>query len=197
MLITEKEILKKYSLSKSLWIGIPSIEITKGGRSFITFYTGGTKEEIGNYVLLLKSDDEKNFGEPIAVCHEEGHRCFDPCLWIDPLGRLWLTWSRYPHDGVFAAICDDPDADEIKFGEEFFIAHNIMMNKPTVLSGGEWIFPVAVWNRGVCVLPIEDDIPDEERGSFAYVTYDFGRTFKKLGKADVKNAHLMSICFLS
>ena len=103
------------------------------------------------------SDDGKNFSEPIAVCFEEGYRCFAPCLWIDPLGRLWLTWSRCPEDGVFGAVCENPDADEIVFGEEFFIGNNIMMNKPTVLSGGEWIFPIAVWNDGIRALPEEFD----------------------------------------
>ena len=61
MLITDKELLKKYISSKNLWLGIPSIEVTKKGRTFLTFYSGGTKEEIGNYVLLIKSDDEINF----------------------------------------------------------------------------------------------------------------------------------------
>lgn len=186
MLTTDKNILTNYTASKCLWIGIPSIEVTKGGRTFLTFYSGGVKEEIGNYVMLVKSDDGVNFGEPIAVCFAEGYRCFDPCLWIDPLGRLWLTWARCPEDATFAAICDDPDADEIVFGEEFVIGHNIMMNKPTVLSTGEWLFPLAVWNDGIRVLPASYDSPITPKGSYAYASYDEGKTFKKLGCADVK-----------
>lgn len=187
MLITKKELLKDYAKSRNLWVGIPSIEITKKGRTFLTFYSGGTKEEIGNYVLLIKSDDGVNFSEPVAVCFEEGYRCYDPCIWIDPLGRLWLTWSRCPEDGLFGAICDDPDADEIVFGEEFFIGHNIMMNKPIVLSTGEWAFPIAVWNYGVRVLPSDYDSNITPKGSFMYITDDNGKTFKRLGFADVKN----------
>ena len=194
MLITDKEILKNYTASKCLWVGIPSIEVTEKGRTFLTFYSGGTQEEIGNYVILVKSDDGVNFGDPIAVCFEEGHRCFDPCLWIDPLGRLWLTWSRHYDDGLFAAICDDPDADEIVFGEEFFIAHNVMMNKPIVLSTGEWIFPIAVWRQGKADSYIKD--PDKAPGSFAYITIDKGKTFKKLGSADVKKRSFDEHMFL-
>ena len=187
MLITEKEILKNYTKSKNLWVGIPSIEVTKNGRIFLVFYSGGTKEDIGNYVMLIKSDDGVNFSEPVAVCYEEGYRCYDSCIWIDPIGRLWMTWSRCPEDGLFGAICDNPDADEIVFGEEFFIGHNIMMNKPTVLSTGEWAFPIAVWNYGVRAISAEYDSNIEPKGAFMYITVDQGKTFKKLGGADVKD----------
>ena len=187
MLIQDKKALKGYTTDKHLWLGIPSIETTKNGRCFVTFYSGGTREEIGNYCLLIKSDDGKHYGEPIAVCFEKGHRCFDPCLWIDPLGRLWFTWSRFPDDGLFGAICDDPDAEEIVFGEEFFIGNNIMMNKPTVLSSGEWLFPIAVWEKGIH--PIHSGIGEKcdlPAGAFAYASYDNGKSFKRLGGALIK-----------
>ena len=105
MLITDKNTLKNYTSEKCIWAGIPSIEVTKGGRTFLTFYSGGTKEEIGNYVMLIMSDNGRDFSLPVAVCYEDDHRCYDPCLWIDPLDRLWLIWSRSPENAVFAAIC--------------------------------------------------------------------------------------------
>ena len=187
MLITDKELMNEYGTSKRLWQGIPSIEVTKKGRVFLTFYSGGTKEEIGNYVLLIQSDDGKKFSEPVLVVYEEGHRCFDPCIWIDPLGRLWLTWARYPDDGTFAAICENPDADELIFSEPFFIGNYVMMNKPTVLSTGEWLFPLAVWNEdrtwnfsGFCS-------GVAEKGSYVYSSVDEGKTFQKLGHATIRN----------
>jgi len=186
MLISDKELLKNYKKEQNLWVGIPSIEVTKKGRIFLTFYSGGTKEEIGNYVMLVKSDDGINFSEPVIVCFAEGYRCYDPCIWIDPLDRLWLTWSRCPDDGLFAAICDNPDADEIVFGKEFFVGNNIMMNKPIVLSTGEWAFPIAVWDYGIRVLPANYDSPITPKGSYMYITADQGKTFKKLGYANVK-----------
>ena len=85
--------LKKYDTDYRIWQGIPSIAVTEKGRRFISFYSGGLKEEIGNYVLLIKSDDGINYSSPIAICVREGGRCFDPALWIDPLGRLWLFWA--------------------------------------------------------------------------------------------------------
>lgn len=183
MLITDKETLKQFSTSKRLWQGIPSIEVTEKGRIFLTWYSGGTTEQIGNYSFFTLSDDGVNFSEPVIAAYADGYRCFDPCLWIDPLGRLWFTWSRHPDDGLYGAICDDPDADEIVFGEEFFIGNNIMMNKPTVLSTGEWLFPIAVWN--VSVKGIAEPQTGKS-GAFVYSTCDNGKTFKKLGGADIK-----------
>lgn len=186
MLITDKSKFSPFEAKNQVWVGIPGIEVTKKGSFFLTFYSGGIKEEIGNHVVVLRSDDGKNYEEMVAVCYEEGYRCFDPCLWIDPLGRLWLIWNRCPDDGTYAAICDDPDAEELVFGQEFFIGHNVMMNKPTVLSTGEWLFPIAVWNYDVRTLSKEWDSSLTPKGSFAYATYDNGKTFHKLGYADVE-----------
>lgn len=57
MLITDKEFLQAYGATRRVWQGIPSIAVTKKGRIFSTFYSGGIGEGIGNHVLLLKSDD--------------------------------------------------------------------------------------------------------------------------------------------
>ncbi len=196
MLITDQTKFAPFAPENNLWVGIPGIEVTKKGRHFLTFYSGGIKEDIGNHVVLMKSEDGKNYNETVAICYEEGYRCFDPCLWIDPLGRLWLIWARCPEDGTWAAICEDPDAEEIKFGKEFFIGNNVMMNKPTVLSSGEWLFPVAVWNTDVRTLGPEWDSPITPKGSFAYASYDQGKTFKKLGFADVEKRSFDEHMFL-
>ena len=46
MLITDKSKLEKYYAKNRLWQGIPGIEHTKGGRTFLTFYSGGVKEQV-------------------------------------------------------------------------------------------------------------------------------------------------------
>ena len=48
ILKTNPEELVHYSSDHRVWQGIPSIEITKKGRIFITFYSGGVTEQIGN-----------------------------------------------------------------------------------------------------------------------------------------------------
>ncbi len=194
MFITDKEQLKWYTPENRVWQGIPGIERTKKGRLFITFYSGFTSETFGNYVLVLKSDDDgENWIPVLAVDKPESVRYFDAILWIDPLGRLWSTWAKggSADGGVYASICDDPDAEELSWGEPFFIAPEVMMNKPTVLSTGEWVFPVASWAENVGVIPRmyseRPFIKVEESGAFCYVTSDRGKTFQKVGSFKAPN----------
>lgn len=186
MLITDSNELRAFKRDQRIWQGIPGIEVTKSGRVFSCFYSGKTKETLGNYCMIVKSDDGKNFSEPIAAAYyDEKHRCFDPCLWIDPLGRLWFTWSVIPDNALYGAICENPDADELIWGKEFFIGHDVMMNKPLVLSTGEWLFPIAVWDT-----PWLNESWRNRReapGAFVYITRDNGKTFEKLGGCGMPN----------
>ena len=187
MLITDPNELNQYATPYRIWQGIPGIEVTKNGRIFVSFYGGGTDEGPGNVCYLAKSDDGLNFSEPIAAAFYEAGRCFDSGIWIDPLGRLWFYWSVMPKKGVYATICDDPDAHTLTWSKPFFIGHEIMLNKPIVLSSGEWLFPVASWDAWIMRLPILDSYydSDAETGSFVYRSLDQGRTFEKLGAANI------------
>ena len=186
MFITDQKECMRFGTPYRIWQGIPGIEVTAKGRIFSTFYSGGTKEEVNNFVVLLKSDDGVNFGEPIAVAFQEGYRCYDPGLWIDPLNRLWLFWSRAPEHGVYAVICDDPDARELSWSAVIRIGEDVMMNKPTVLTTGQWLFPIAVWHRDVQTGGFRSDCDDSERKAFAYQSLDQGKTFAKMGGADLE-----------
>lgn len=190
MFITDKEQLKVYEPENRVWQGIPGIERTKKGRLFMTFYSGYTSETFGNFVPVLKSDDDGENWEIVAcVDKPEVVRYFDPVLWIDPLGRLWLTWAKAGDStfGMYGAICDDPDADELSWGEEFSFPGEVMMNKPTVLSNGDWLFPSASWDNTVGVTPRmwrerPWRNPNDESGAFAVKTADCGKTFDIIGK---------------
>lgn len=180
MLITDAEKLKNYDSVHRLWQGIPGIAVTKRGRIFVTFYSGGMKEEIGNYCLLVKSDDGVSFSEPVAVAKTEGRRCYDPCLWMDPPGRLWFAWAESPENGVYAAVCDAPDEETLRFSEPRKIAEDVMMNKPVVTRDGRWLFPVAVWAKDVKPNGYEYK-EEKEDGAFLYESIDNGLTFAKKG----------------
>lgn len=183
MLITNQEMLKGYRTGTRLWQGIPSIERTKNGRFFYAFYAGGTKEEIGNYVLLYACREGETCDIPVAVTYREGSRCFDPCLWIDPLGRLWFIWSMMPEDAVYASLCERPDEEALSFSKPFRIAEGVMMNKPTVLSTGEWLFPITSWHPSMRFYYAGKNLT--LCGAFAYKTVDNGKTFTCLGGADI------------
>ncbi|MBR4419422.1 MAG: exo-alpha-sialidase, partial [Clostridia bacterium] len=164
MIITDVNELKKYSEGNRLWQGIPGVAVTKNGRIFVGFYSGGIKEEVGNYVLLVKSDDDgKTFSSPVTVVYnKDGGRCFDEVLWIDPLGRLWLFWGYMGDkgEGTYASVCENPDSDNLVWSTPKLIGYDVMMNKPLVLGSGEWLLPIAVWEdsfRGYI------DVPTSER----------------------------------
>lgn len=189
MLITDVSELKRFSTGHRVWQGIPGIAHTRKGRTFVSFYSGDIKETYGNFAVVVKSDTERDFGEPVVAAEKTGKfRCFDPVLWIDPLDRLWFIWNVMPGEQVMAAICDDPDADELVWGEEFCIGRGIMMNKPVVLSSGEWLFPIAVWKLDIYRELRASALTSEDvAGSYVYKTCDNGKTFVKLGGADVRD----------
>ena len=194
MLITEN--LERFYSYNRVWQAVPTVERTEKGRLFATFYSGADSETLGNYCVLVKSDDDgKSWTEPIAVTYDgEMNRCFDPVVWIDPLKRLWFTWSRGHEDGVYGVICENPDADTLSWSEEFYIGRNVMMQKPTVLSTGEWLFPIAIWSYWYIIDTLKQkraytelymdkvfNNKDHLSGANVYCTVDNGKTFSMLG----------------
>ncbi len=176
-----------YADESRLFQGIPGIECTKKGRRFTIFYTGTETEGPGNFLLLQKSEDGLHFDKAFMaiIPNGEGTRCYDPTLWIDPLGRLWVFWAQSytwydGRCGVWAAVCGDPDAEELTFAPPRRIANGIMMNKPTVLSDGSWLLPCAVW----AVSQSEFNWLPGERFSNVYRSCDNGESFTLLGGAN-------------
>lgn len=185
---------QKYADALRLFQGIPTIERTPAGRLWASFYGGGENEGPDNYVLLVTSEDDGHtWSSPGWVIDPPGKvRAYDPCLWTDPLGRLWLFWSQSFGDtnydgrcGVWASICDNPSEANPVWSYPRRICHGIMMNKPTVLSNGAWLLPTAVWE---CKTSDLNHLPDE-RFSNVVVSTDQGESFHKLSYADVPNRH--------
>ncbi|GAA3406832.1 sialidase family protein [Paenibacillus hodogayensis] len=185
---------EKYAAKSRKFQGIPTIERAPGGRLWAAYYSGGDGEGPDNYVVLVHSgDDGRTWSVPWLVIDPPGKvRAFDPCLWIDPLGRLWLCWAQSfeMYDGrcgVWASLLDDPDEPDGIWSAPRRIANGIMMNKPTVLRSGEWLFPTAVWAVQWAIrLSGMDSLP-EERFSNVYVSTDQGESFALRGQANVPN----------
>ena len=170
--------------------GIPGVEITPSGKLWATWYAGGKDEGPENYVVLASSTDGgTTWKEEMVIDPPDQVRAFDPTLWIDPLGRLWWFWAQCHSPstpvtaGVWAMVADDPDAPV--WSAPFRLTNGIMMNKPTVLSNGEWALPTAVWNNrdseGKSITP--ELLP--EMFSNLTISADQGKTFFRRGGADV------------
>lgn len=181
----------RYADDGRCWQGIPSVEKTKAGQLYVVFYSGMKTEESGNFVVVMRSND----GGGKWICPwmiiEHSHpdiRCFDPNIWLDPTGRLWIFWSqsRGKFDGragVWAITTRDPDAEQPTWSSPRRFAHGVMMNKPTVLRDGTWLFPCAVWISH----PAGEKHPEvaHERFSNVYASKDLGKTIKWRGGADL------------
>lgn len=195
-----------YAPEKRRWQGIPSLERTPGGRLFSIFYSGSDGEKNGNFAAVMMSEDDgASWQDPFMVIVPEvleETRVFDPNLWLDPLGRLWVTWTQ-SHGffdgrlGVWASLCENPDApaEALSFTPPRRIANGVMMNKPTVLKNGSWLFPCAIWDTQKCVewsIKATEDHPElsGEIRSNVYITRDRGASFSLLGGADTADRQI-------
>ena len=179
-----------YGNKNRQWQGIPGIAKAVGGRLWATFYSGGADEGNDNYVVLITSPDEEiTWSEPKLVIDPPGDvRAFDPCLWMDPSGKLWLFWAQSytlfdGRCGVWAITSANADVENPAWTTPRRIANGIMMNKPVILSTGEWLLPCAIW---VNETSLYNDIP-AEKYSNVYRSTDNGKTFHLFGSADIPN----------
>ena len=166
----------------------PGLERTSNGRLWAVWFTGGTTEGPDNYVVVVTSDDDgETWSPPMLVIDPPGRvRAYDPCLWHDPLGRLWLFWAQSEgffdgRAGVWAIRCDDPESEEPTWSAPRRLANGVMINKPTVLSTGEWVMQAAVWAYAEPHLPTLVN----ERFSNMICSIDQGETWVIRGGADV------------
>ncbi|HEY6167008.1 MAG TPA: sialidase family protein [Verrucomicrobiae bacterium] len=144
----------EYADAVRMFQGIPGIERAANGRLWATWYGGGTGEDFHNYIMLVTSSDDGRTWSSLKLVLDPDRdgpvRAFDPCLWHDPQGKLWLFWAQrggkeMPH--LFAMNTTDSGAADPKWSEPRRIADGIMMNKPTALADGTWLLPTALWKR--------------------------------------------------
>jgi predicted neuraminidase len=121
-------------------------------------------------------------------------RAYDPCLWHDPQGRLWLFWAQSyqwwdGRSGVWAITTDQSGSDSPRWSQPRRLADGIMMNKPTVLANGTWLLPVSVWERKpTASVPAElKHDPQPNTGAKVIASQDRGATWTPLGRALVPN----------
>jgi predicted neuraminidase len=187
----------EYGDDTRLFQGIPGIERAANGRLWAVWYAGGPDEPgegPGNYVVLATSgDDGQTWSGPSLVIDPPGPvRAYDPCLWHDPQGRLWLFWAQSydlwdGRSGVWAIVAEDSGDPRPGWSAPRRLCHGIMMNKPTVLSTGEWLLPASVWERPAIerIDPAHRHDLGSQRGANVIVSSDRGVTWTHLGQAIV------------
>lgn len=167
----------EYADAVRMFQGIPGIERAANGRLWATWYGGGVTEDHHNYVLLATSGDDGHAWSGVKLIVDPDRdgpvRAFDPCLWHDPQGRLWLFWAQRGRGlPQLLAMTTDNSGDETPtWSKPRWICEGIMMNKPTVTSDGRWLLPVAIWGR--------------EESDMVFASADRGATWQRIGAATV------------
>lgn len=147
---------RKYAAVGRRWQGIPTIERTPSGRLWMSWYSGGIAEDNDNYCILVTSDDDgATWSDPVTVVDPHGMaRAWDPCLWHDPAGTLWWTWTQTApmrgeswdgRGGVWAMTTSESDSPTPTWSAPRRLFHGVALNKPIFRADDEWLLPVAVW----------------------------------------------------
>lgn len=190
----------EYAADRRAWQGIPGIERAANGRLWAAWYTGGqilpehgNAEGPGNHVVLATSaDDGRTWRDPVLAVDPEGPvRAFDPVLWRDPAGRLWLFWAQ-SYDwfdariGVWAIVAEDPDFESPAWSPPRRLCGGILMHKPVVLDRGEWLLPAALWRPEVTRqrLGYLHSGSHVDTRSNVYVSRDQGASWRRRGGAE-------------
>lgn len=174
------------------------IERTPGGRLWACWVAGGDSPE-AFFVLATSDDRGESWSSPRLVL--DSHADDLPVdrsilvgnLWTDPLGRLWLIFdqSMDMYDGragVWVTVCENPDADKPEWSPPRRIWHGVTLNKPTVLSTGEWMLPISLDQRpGFRMFKGCFQELDPLRGANVFVSKDQGATWVRRGAVRFPN----------
>lgn len=159
--------------------GVAGLECTTKGRLWTVY--GRDVESTRNFQVVRSSDDDgRSWSEVrLMILPREGTRAMSANVWIDPQNRLWLFWGQSAgmqdgRFGVWAVVCDNPDAIAPSWSAPLRIGDGILLNKPTVLTNGDWLLTSSVWKA-------DDSIK-------VYASADQGKSFQLRGTANIENA---------
>lgn len=155
-LIENPGLYYKYSPDSRKFTGISSMAITENGKLWAVWYAGPTPgEDENNYVIVASSQDGGNSWSEILAIDPDGGgpvRAYDPEVWVDPNGKLWVFWAQaIGHDGsiagVWATTTSDLENNLPNWSEPKRLTDGVMMCKPLILSNGNWVLPASTWRK--------------------------------------------------
>ncbi len=177
---------------------IIGLDRTPKGRLWAAWVGNGDSPN-GFFMLATSDDNCKTWSKPrLVIDPQDGtldgvryeRRALVGNVWTDPLGRLWCFFDQSlgyfdGRGGDWFIRCDDPDAPEPQWTKPERFADGCTLNKPTVLSSGEWLLPVSLWTRDRIHGPgtskeAHHDL-DSIRMANVFASTDQGKTWKRRG----------------
>ncbi|GGC14886.1 hypothetical protein GCM10011386_03330 [Parapedobacter defluvii] len=184
--------LPEYDYDTQHYVMSLTMERTTKGRIWLAWI--GECDCPSSYLLAATSDDNgETWSKPRLVI--DGRSSSIPIqrtviignFWTDPSGKLWLFFDQTMNHfdgrgGLWAIVCENPDDEHPVWSEPKRISHGAMLNKPTVLSTGEWVLPsYLLQNEGFG--PFKGTFPelDPYRGVNVLVSTDQGKNWELRG----------------
>lgn len=189
--------LPKYDYDQLTYGMTIGIARTAGGRIWACWVAGedGAK---AFFVCAVSDDDGETWSKPVLVIDGQSDKLPMPRsvlvgnLWTDPLERLWIFFNQSMaqfdgRSGVWAAICENPDAPKPTWSTPKRIWHGFTLNKPTVLSNGDWLLPISLNRAGFGPFKGAFSELDPFRGANAFLSKDHGANWQRQGHLQFPN----------
>ena len=197
----------EYADAKRFGNMVIGIDRTPKGRLWAAWIGNG--DSPNGFLMLGSSDDAGKSWKTRAVIDptdlpgKPNRRTLVGNLWTDPLGRLWCFFDQSlgyfdGRAGDWYVRCDNPDADMPTWSAPVRLADGCTLNKPTVLTNGDWLLPVSLWTRDH-IGPWNRDFPGVEafkslhpefdalRMAHVYASSDQGKTWTRRGGVTFPN----------
>lgn len=169
---------------------VSSIACTANGKEiYIAWYSGGKKEERGNYVTLSVSLDAGvtwKHDQIVVFPKKPSTRFYDPVLWRDKYDQIWLFYNTSMNNEKMDAkqgvncLPISWDGNKVTCGESTLLSYGIIMCKPVYVEQKQMVlFPIYVK-----MVKDRFDRPDYvQDGTFIY-KHDYQTSGKSLVKLD-------------
>lgn len=196
---------KEYNIENLDYGMTIGIERTPGGRIWACWVGGGDNAD-AFFVLAWSDNDGEDWTNTKVVIdpHDTSlplkRRTIVGQLWTDPLGRLWLFFDQAMtyfdgRAGNWYTVCENPDSENPTWSEPVYLGFGCTLQKPTVMSSGEWVLPVSLWPRSRMDIllekeweenPLKGAYPelDDLRGAHIMVSTDLGKKWNFRGKVN-------------
>ena len=189
--------LPKYDYDQLAYGMNIGIARTLGGRLWACWVAGEDGAR-AFFVCAVSDDDGESWSKPVLVIDGQSDKLPMPRsvlvgnLWTDPSGRLWIFFNQSMaqfdgRSGVWAAICDNPDTAKPLWSTPKRIWHGFTLNKPTVLSNGDWLLPISLNRAGFGPFKGAFAHLDSVRGANAFLSKDHGATWQRQGHLQFPN----------